>query len=68
VEGLKARGVKLDVWDLVALNAWLELPYYDKWHDKTTGTNTNGAGPGDHCSAFVATGQLYERRARGDRA
>src|SRR5689334_6557835 len=29
-EGLKARGVKLDLWDLVALNAWLELPYYDK--------------------------------------
>src|SRR5882724_3663512 len=56
VEGLKARGVKLDVWDLVALNAWLEIPYYDKWHDKTTGTTSNGAGPGDHCSAFVATG------------
>src|SRR5215468_9766712 len=55
-EGLKARGVKLDVWDLVALNAWLEIPYYDKWHDKSTGTNSNGAGPGDHCSAFVATG------------
>src|SRR5215813_3763297 len=55
-EGLKARGVKLDVWDLVALNAWLELPYYDKWYDKATGTNSNGAGPGDHCSAFVATG------------
>jgi hypothetical protein len=56
VEGLKARGVKLDVWDLVALNAWLEIPYYDKWHDKSTGTTSNGAGPGDHCSAFVATG------------
>jgi hypothetical protein len=55
-EGLKARGIKLDVWDLVAFNAWLEIPYYDKWHDKSTGTNSNGAGPGDHCSAFVATG------------
>jgi hypothetical protein len=31
VEGLKARGVKHDLWDVVALNAWLELPYYDKW-------------------------------------
>ena len=41
---------------MVALNAWLELPYYDKWHDKSTGTPSNGAGPGDHCSAFVATG------------
>jgi hypothetical protein len=55
-EGLKTRGVKLDVLDLVALNAWLEIPYYDKWHDKSTGTNSNSAGPGDHCSAFVATG------------
>ena len=56
VEGLKARDAKLDIWDIVALNAWLELPYYDKVHDKATGTHTNAAGPGDHCSAFVATG------------
>src|ERR1019366_4704804 len=27
-EGLKFKGVKLDIWDVVALNAWLELPYY----------------------------------------
>jgi hypothetical protein len=56
VAGLKARDSKLDVWDIVALNAWLELPYYDKWRDKANGTHTNAAGPGDHCSAFVATG------------
>jgi hypothetical protein len=56
VEGLKARNVNLDVWDIVALNAWLELPYYDKWRDKATGTHSNATGPGDHCSAFVATG------------
>src|SRR5258708_2174592 len=55
-EGLKARGVNIDLWDLVALNAWLEIPYYDKWRDKSTGASYNGAGPGDHCSAFVATG------------
>jgi hypothetical protein len=54
--GLKARDENLDVWDLVALNAWLELPYYDKWVDKAAGTHSNAAGPGDHCSAFVATG------------
>ena len=52
-EGLKARNIKLDVWDVVALNAWLEFPYYDKWFDH--------AKPGeksvpDRCSAFVATG------------
>jgi hypothetical protein len=56
VEGLKARNVKLDLWDLVALNAWLELPYYDKWYNHQTPGTTAGAGPGDHCSAFVATG------------
>ncbi len=53
-EGLKARGAALDIWDVVALNAWLELPYYDKWLDK--GQPSPAAGPGDHCSAFVATG------------
>src|ERR1035438_7557146 len=63
VEGLKGKGVKLDIWDLVALNAWLELPYYDKVHDKATGTVSNSAGPGDHCSAFVATGS-YTRDHR----
>jgi hypothetical protein len=63
VEGLKARNVNLDLWDVVALNSWLELSYYDKWHDKTTGTHSNAAGPGDHCSAFVATGS-YTRDGR----
>ena len=56
VDGLKSKGVSLDLWDVVALNAWLELPYYDKWYDKSAGTPSTGAGPGDHCSAFVATG------------
>jgi hypothetical protein len=52
VDGLKARGVGLDVWDIVAMNAWLELPYYDKWLDKSKPNIT-----ADHCSAFVATGR-----------
>src|ERR1035437_5827163 len=34
VEGQKAHGVALDLWDVVALNAWLELPYYDKMLEK----------------------------------
>ncbi len=51
VEGLKARGAKLDIWDVVALNAWAELPYYDKVVD---GEKTGVAA--EHCSAFVATG------------
>jgi hypothetical protein len=52
VEGLHARKVKLDVWDVVALNAWLEQPYYDKMLDKSPAA----AGPAEHCSAFAATG------------
>ena len=46
----------MDVWDIVAMNAWLELPYYDKFLSKGTPASTGAAGPGDHCSAFVATG------------
>jgi hypothetical protein len=49
-EGLKARRGRLDVWDLVAMNAWLELPYYTKTLEHKTG------GTAEHCSAFVATG------------
>jgi hypothetical protein len=58
VDGLNARGVRLDLWDIVAMNAWLELPYYDKWLGKPSPATSNGepAGPGDHCSAFAATG------------
>jgi hypothetical protein len=56
VEGLKAQGGKLDIWDIVALNAWLELPYYNKWYDSGHARAAGAAGPGDHCSAFVATG------------
>jgi hypothetical protein len=52
VDGLKAHGGSLDVWDIVAMNAWLELPYYDKWLDKSRPNIT-----ADHCSAFVATGK-----------
>jgi hypothetical protein len=56
VEGLKARGGKLDIWDIVALNAWLEFPYYNAYLKELNPSAPSGAGPGDHCSAFVATG------------
>jgi len=56
VDGLNARGARLDAWDIVALNAWLEFPYYDKFLSKGMPASTGSAGPGDHCSAFVATG------------
>ncbi len=68
-EGLKARGVQLDIWDVVALNAWLELPYYDKWYDKSTGTGAEQcatcAGP---LQRVCGHRQLHERRAARDRA
>jgi hypothetical protein len=55
-DGAVARGVKLDVWDVVALNAWLEMPYFDKVYDKQHNIPTTTASAGEHCSAFVATG------------
>jgi len=58
VEGLNARGVKMDLDDVVALNAFQELPdYYAPWYDKhhkiadAPKRHVHG-----HCSAFVATG------------
>jgi hypothetical protein len=55
-DGAAARGAKLDLWDLVALNAWLEMPYFDRWdakqHDLPSASSV-----GEHCSAFVATGR-----------
>jgi hypothetical protein len=61
VEGLRARRVKLDLYDIVALNAFMELSdYYVPWLDKqTSGQNKESAAPATHeghCSAFVATG------------
>ncbi|HUQ90862.1 MAG TPA: hypothetical protein VM120_04210, partial [Bryobacteraceae bacterium] len=59
VQGLNARGVKLDIWDVVVMNASLELnPYYKNWYDREHQTrNAKKAATGDHCSAFVATGR-----------
>jgi hypothetical protein len=60
VEGLKAQGSKLDLWDVVAMNAWLELnPYYVNWYEKRQHPSVSQAkvpAPAEHCSAFVATG------------
>ena len=38
-DGLKDHGVKLDIWDVVAMNAFAELPdYYVPWlNEKTAG-------------------------------
>ncbi|HUI41286.1 MAG TPA: C45 family peptidase [Terriglobia bacterium] len=57
-EGLEARGVKMDLWDVVALNAFEELPdYYVPWYNEQH--KVAGAPhikPEGNCSAFVATG------------
>jgi hypothetical protein len=56
VAGAQARGVKADRWDIVALNALEELPYYYvPWLDKKKGKPPSTHSPGN-CSAFVATG------------
>jgi len=56
-DGANAAGVKLDIWDVVALNGFLEWSYYVKEYDKAHGIKSApSVGPGDHCSAFVATG------------
>jgi len=58
-EGLNARtGSSLDVYDIVAFNAFEEVPdYYVPWLDKKekTANAPNLKSPGN-CSAFVATG------------
>ncbi len=63
-DGLRARGVKLDLWDVVALNADLEWGYYVAYYDKLRSVKppASSAAP-DHCSAFVATGH-YTRDGR----
>jgi hypothetical protein len=56
VAGLASRGVAADRWDLVALNANEELPYYYvPWVDRGEGKTPTAHAPGN-CSAFVATG------------
>ena len=56
VAGLAAKGVQADRWDLVALNANQELPYYYvPWLDKKEGKKPATHAPGN-CSAFIATG------------
>ena len=57
VEGLSSKGVTVDVSDVVALNAFEELPdYYTPWYNakyKVPGPKITSPG---NCSAFVATG------------
>jgi Phospholipase B len=56
-DGLRARGSKLELWDVVALNASMEWGYYVKEYNKTHQPEKAAelAVP-EHCSAFAATG------------
>ena len=63
VKGANDAGVKLDRWDIVALNALEELPYYYlPWLEKQQGRIPTTHAPGN-CSAIVATGS-YTRDHR----
>jgi len=54
-DGAAAHGLKIDVWDVVGLNAAMEWGYYNKRYDQEHGVKTAQSVP-EHCSAFVATG------------
>jgi hypothetical protein len=66
-DGVKAHGVDLDVYDIVALNAFEEVPdYYVPWLNKQTANKQalnksqktpKLSAPGN-CSAFIATGSM----------
>lgn len=59
-DGVKAHGVDLDLYDIVALNAFEEvMDYYLPWFNKQnkSAKNPKLAAPGN-CSAFIATGSM----------
>src|ERR1700735_3870115 len=58
VDGMRAQKYKLDLYDIVAMNAFMELPdYYVPWLvEKTHAVNALSSTGSEHCSAFVATG------------
>jgi hypothetical protein len=56
VEGLRAKGSKLDLIDLTVVNAFMELPYYYGESERKQAKGV-AATVGEHCSAFVATGR-----------
>jgi hypothetical protein len=57
LNGVNARGVQLDLWDIVALNGLLEWGYYVKEYNKKQKIpSPKTLVAQEHCSAFVATG------------
>jgi len=59
-DGVKAHGINLDLYDIVALNAFEEvMDYYLPWINKQnkSAKDPKLAAPGN-CSAFIATGSM----------
>jgi hypothetical protein len=59
-DGLKTQGVNLTLDDIVAFNAFEEVPdYYVPWlNKKEKAANTPKLVPPGNCSAFIATGSM----------
>lgn len=58
-KGVQSKGVKLDLWDIVALDGGIEelTQYYVPWLNKRQHTaNAPHISPEGRCSAFIATG------------
>ena len=57
-KGVQWKGVKLDIWDIVALNGGIELTqYYVPWLNmRQHAANAPHIAPEGRCSAFIATG------------
>ena len=62
-DGLKAHGGNLDVWDIVAMNAWMEWPYYDKWDSMEQHFLPSPRGP---LQRLRGHRQLHQGWPRGD--
>jgi hypothetical protein len=58
-DGANAKGLKIDIWDVIALNAAMEWEYYVKEYNKEHALqNAASLVAPEHCSAFVATGSF----------
>jgi len=55
-DGAAANGTKIDVWDVIGINALTEWSYYNKEYDKQHSVTSASKAVPERCSAFVATG------------
>jgi len=57
-EGLKAKGLPYDAWDVLAYNAYIELKDYYIPYLQTKKTGVRQGTTRESCSAFIATGSI----------